>query len=115
MKNRYRLISRGSRGGPFYCVDGSNGKRTSLGACSRDEAGQIVLAKNEVLRQTVLNLQIARAYPVIPRRLFVFFEPGRNHSYLPGCLAEEIGWPQGSIMSPDCDTLKWMLSIYTSD
>ena len=62
MKNRYRLISRGSRGGALYCVDGSTGKRTSLSACSRDEAEQIVLAKNQALRQPALNLQIARAY-----------------------------------------------------
>jgi hypothetical protein len=62
MKNRYRLISRGSRGGALYCVDGSNGKRTSLGACSPDEAEQIVLAKNQALRHPALNLQIARAY-----------------------------------------------------
>jgi hypothetical protein len=62
MKNRFRLISRGSRGGALYCVDGSTGKRTSLGASSRDEAEQIVLAKNQALRQPALNLQIARAY-----------------------------------------------------
>jgi integrase len=62
MKNRFRLISRGSRGGTYYCVDGATGKRTSLGACSRDEAEQIVLAKNQALRQPALNLQIARAY-----------------------------------------------------
>jgi hypothetical protein len=62
MKNRYRLISRGSRGGAFYCVDGSTGKRTSLGDCSRDEAEQIILAKNQALRQPALNLRIARAY-----------------------------------------------------
>jgi integrase len=62
MKNRFRLISRGSRGGALYCVDGSTGKRTSLGECTRDEAEQIVLAKNQALRQPALNLQIARAY-----------------------------------------------------
>jgi hypothetical protein len=62
MKNRFRLISRGSRGGALYCVDGSTGKRASLGACTRDEAEQIVLAKNQALRQPALNLQIARAY-----------------------------------------------------
>jgi hypothetical protein len=37
MKNRFRLISRGSRGGALYCVDGPTGKRTSLGECSRVE------------------------------------------------------------------------------
>ena len=41
MKNRFRLISRGSRGGAYYCVDGSTGKRTSLGTCSRDEAAPV--------------------------------------------------------------------------
>jgi hypothetical protein len=47
MKNPYRLISRGSRKGAFYCLDGSTGQRTRLGACSKDEAGQIVLARNQ--------------------------------------------------------------------
>ena len=30
MKTRYRLTSRGIRGGMFYCVDKITGKRTSL-------------------------------------------------------------------------------------
>jgi len=62
MKNRYRLISCGGRRGALYCVDGSTGKRASLGACSRAEAEQIVLAKNQALRQPALNLHIVRAY-----------------------------------------------------
>lgn len=62
MKNRYRLIARHNRGGAFYCVDSETHKRTSLGACSKDEAEQIVLAKNQALRQPALNLHIARAY-----------------------------------------------------
>ncbi len=62
MKTRYRLIRRGVRGGGFYCVDSMTGKRTSLRTGSKDEARQIVEAKNQAERQPVLNLQIAKAY-----------------------------------------------------
>jgi integrase len=62
MKRRYRLIRRGERGSKFYCVDTLTGKRTSLGTAHPDEAGQLVLAKNQALRQPVLNLHIAKAY-----------------------------------------------------
>ena len=58
MKTRYRLIRRGVRGGAFYCVDNNTGKRTSLRTGSEDEARQIVEAKNQAVRQPVLNLQI---------------------------------------------------------
>ena len=62
MKARYRLTFRGIRGGMFYCVDKTTGKRTSLGTTDRDEAQQLIEAKNNSLRQPVLNLQIAKAY-----------------------------------------------------
>lgn len=62
MKPRYRLIRRGIRSGAFYCVDSLTGKRTSLGKVDADGAKQIVLAKNQALRQPTLNLQIAKAY-----------------------------------------------------
>lgn len=62
MRNRYRLIARGIRGKAFYCVDTQTGKRTSLRTASREDAEQVVLAKNQALRQPSLNLQIARAY-----------------------------------------------------
>jgi integrase len=62
MKTRYRLITRGDRRGKYYCVDTLTGKRASLGACNRDEAKQIIQAKNQALRHPSLNLQIARAY-----------------------------------------------------
>jgi len=62
MKIRYRLIARGNRRHAFYCVDSLTGKRTSLGTSDRDAAEQIVLARNQSLRQPTLNLQIARAY-----------------------------------------------------
>jgi integrase len=62
MKTRYRLTRRGIRGGMFYCVDKTTGKRASLNTTDEDAAMQIVEARNAAERQPVLNLQIARAY-----------------------------------------------------
>ena len=62
MKNRYRLTRRGSRSERFYCFDTQTKKRTSLGNISRDEAQQLLEAKNNAERQPLLNLQIAKAY-----------------------------------------------------
>jgi hypothetical protein len=62
MKNRFRLMRRGIRGGAFYCVDTHTGKRTSLGTTDEEAAEQILLAKNQAERQPILNLQIAKAY-----------------------------------------------------
>src|SRR5712671_1956969 len=62
MKIRFRLIYRGERGSTFYCVDSETGRRFSLKTKDRDTAEQIVLAKNQSLRQPNLNLQIAKAY-----------------------------------------------------
>lgn len=62
MKTRFRLIYRGERGSTFYCVDSETGKRFSLQTKDRDAAEQIVLAKNQSLRQPTLNLHIAKAY-----------------------------------------------------
>src|SRR6266404_5433027 len=59
---KFRLIYRGERGSTFYCVDTQSGKRSSLKTKDRDQAEQIVLAKNQALRQPTLNLQIAKAY-----------------------------------------------------
>jgi len=62
MKTRFRLIYRGERGRQFYCVDSETGRRFSLKTKDRDVAEQIILAKNQSLRQPALNLQIAKAY-----------------------------------------------------
>jgi integrase len=62
MKTRYRLTCRGIRGGKYYCVDNSTGRRTSLRTTNQDEARQLVEAKNNSERQPVLNLHIAKAY-----------------------------------------------------
>lgn len=62
MKARYRLITRGSRGGMFYYFDKETKKRRSLQTTNEEEAKQIIEAKNNAERQPVLNLQIAKAY-----------------------------------------------------
>ncbi len=62
MKTRYRLIRRGHRGSKLYCVDTLTGRRTSLGTASEADAREIILAKNQALRQPELNLRIAQAY-----------------------------------------------------
>jgi integrase len=62
MKNRFRLIQRGLRGGRFYCVDSQTGRRESLGTKDPDEAAQLVLAKNQSVRQPALSLQMAKAF-----------------------------------------------------
>ena len=43
-------------------MDSQTGKRTSLQTGNEDDARQIVEAKNQAMRQPVLNLQIAKAY-----------------------------------------------------
>jgi len=43
-------------------VDGATRKRTSLRTANEEEARQSVEAKNQAVRQPVLNLQIAKPY-----------------------------------------------------
>jgi hypothetical protein len=62
MKDRFRLIQRGLRGGTFYCVDSQTGKRQSLSTKDAAEAAQLVLAKNQAVQQPALNLQMAKAF-----------------------------------------------------
>lgn len=62
MKKRFRLMRRGKRGGKFYCVDSLTGKRESLGTQDDYEAEELVAARNNALRQPVLNLHLAKAY-----------------------------------------------------
>ncbi|MBE0540190.1 MAG: hypothetical protein IH623_02285 [Verrucomicrobia bacterium] len=62
MKLRYRLNRRGQHSRKYYCVDTFTGRRFSLGTTDRDAATQIVLARNQALRQPGLNLQIAKAH-----------------------------------------------------
>jgi hypothetical protein len=59
MKHRFILFR---RGGVFYCEDTSNRKQVSLRTKDEGEAQTLLHAKNESVRQPVLNLQIARTY-----------------------------------------------------
>ena len=62
MKTRYRLIHRGLRGGMFYRVDKTTGKRASLHTTDPDEAARLLAALNEAGHQPAINLSLARVY-----------------------------------------------------
>jgi integrase len=62
MKKRYRLVRRGERHGTIYCIDTVTRQRTSLNTKDAEEAQRLIDAKNDALRQPMLNLQIAKAY-----------------------------------------------------
>ena len=59
MKHRFILFR---REGVFYCEDTNNRKQVSLRTKDAGEARTLLHAKNESVRQPVLNLQIARTY-----------------------------------------------------
>jgi hypothetical protein len=70
MKSRFILFR---RGGVFYCEDTQNSRQTSLRTKSEAEARALLHAKNESIRQPLLNRQMARTYltaadPQIARR-----------------------------------------------
>ena len=59
MNQRFALFRRGE---VFYCEDRTTGKQTSLRTRNEGDAQRLLHAKNEALRDPMLNLQIARAY-----------------------------------------------------
>jgi site-specific recombinase XerD len=61
MKKRFRLIRRGERN-TYYCFDTLTKRRASLDTSDAEAAQRIIEAKNDALRQPILNLNIARAY-----------------------------------------------------
>jgi hypothetical protein len=59
MKQRFSLFR---RNGVSYCEDTTTRKQTSLKTKDEGKARTLLHAKNESVRQPVLNLQIARTY-----------------------------------------------------
>src|SRR5580700_8113845 len=59
MKTRFILFR---RNGVFYTEDTTTGKQTSLRTRDETEAQSLLNARNEAMRQPVLNLHLARAY-----------------------------------------------------
>jgi len=59
MKHRFILFR---RGGVFYCEDTTSRKQVSLRTKDEGEAQTLLHARNESVRQPILNLQIARTY-----------------------------------------------------
>jgi len=62
VKNRYRSVKVGSRGGSFYWEDTNTGERKSLRTKDEAEAERLVHAKNEAERQPQLNRRMGMAY-----------------------------------------------------
>ena len=62
MKNRYRLIRYGRRGGKYYLHDNETGLREGLKTASRPRAVELLVARNEAAREPAFNLQKARIY-----------------------------------------------------
>src|SRR5579863_3566508 len=59
MKTKYTMFRRGEM---FYMQDSATGKQTSLRTKDEAEARRLLDARNEAMRQPVLNLHLARAY-----------------------------------------------------
>jgi integrase len=59
MKNRYWLIR---RNGIYYAQDANTGKKESLGTKHKPQAQRLLAAKNELLQNTALNLQLGKIY-----------------------------------------------------
>jgi hypothetical protein len=62
MKNRYRLVRYGRRGGNYYLHDNETGQRESLETRDKARATELLVARNEALREPAFNLQKARVY-----------------------------------------------------
>src|ERR1700691_671406 len=59
MKTKFTMFRRGAM---FYMQDSATGKQTSLRTKDETEAQSLLNARNEAMRQPVLNLHLARAY-----------------------------------------------------
>lgn len=62
MKNRYSIFPNRSRGGIYYLKDRLTGKRESLETTDKEEATELLAARNEAARDPSHNLQKARIY-----------------------------------------------------
>jgi hypothetical protein len=62
MKNKYRTVKVGSRGGMFYCEDTDTKVRKSLFTKDQDEAERLVHAKNEAERNPQINRRMGMVY-----------------------------------------------------
>jgi integrase len=62
VKNRYRSVKVGSRGGTFYCEDTKTSERKSLRTKDEAEAERLVHAKNEAERQPQINRRMGMVY-----------------------------------------------------
>lgn len=66
LRQQYRLFRRSA---VFYIHNNDTGQQTSLGTKDPKEALRLFNAKNEAVRQPVINIQIARAYLMVSDRM----------------------------------------------
>src|SRR5271155_3715743 len=66
LRQQFRMFRRNE---VYYVHDSITGKQTSLGTKDPTEAQRLLNAKNEAVRQPVINLQIARAYLMVSDRM----------------------------------------------
>lgn len=62
MKNRYRLVRYSRCKGYYYLHDNKTGQRESLKTRDKARATEILVARNEAVREPAFNLQKARVY-----------------------------------------------------
>ncbi len=62
MKERFRLVCLGHRGGMYYCKDTVTGSRPSLETKCQDDAEKLIRHNNESVEQPHINRKIGLAY-----------------------------------------------------
>ena len=62
MKNRFRLVRYGKRGGTYYLHDNRTDERESLHTKDKQRANELLTAANEAAREPAFNVQKARIY-----------------------------------------------------
>ncbi len=65
MKNRFRLVKYGTCGGMYYWHDTATGQRASPGTKDKSKAAELLVAKNESVRDPSFNLQKSRIYDMV--------------------------------------------------
>jgi hypothetical protein len=60
--NRYRMYTRGDRDGTYYWEDTKSRQQGSFKTKDREQAAELLHAKNEAARQPHLNRELGRVY-----------------------------------------------------
>jgi transposase len=74
MKERFRLVRLGDRGGMFYCKDTVSGSRTTLKTKDRETAKKLIRHKNEAVEQPHIRLYIKQGNDIISQALLAHID-----------------------------------------